>query len=272
MIQMLALNSCWEFNFETPFLRFSIDRWCTDWKNYPDTKLLDYLRGKEQEKYEGVSYTDLRQNCHHQDFEPMVHIYSDKRRHPFFIYAFYYDVYAAGLTEFKWKLEHRSHGDGERCYHRIGVVTLFYLTWIAGPVYVASRFFNISMPLLVALYLYYKGNGMVLFVDVDMFQVTMWCIYCVLLVIWFCLAMMVMRDSYILWHILPSTGYLKGTRDQSVTDSVMKQIKSDYFGLVQYSVVRGIVEHTFGPDVAVIVLLYFNNIILDESGTPQSGI
>ena len=126
------------------------------------------------------------------------------------------------------------------------------------------------MPLLVALYLYVYGDGMVLFEDVDAFQVTMWCSYCALLTVWFLLTLSVMKRAFILWHILPTTGYLKGTRDQVQSESVINAIKLNYQDLARYPVIEKIVENKFGPDIAVLVLLYFSEIVLDETAEPLS--
>ena len=111
-----------------------------NWMNYFDEKCLNYLQTKKQTRFENVTYEDLRVNCDTSEWKYQHHIWQNKRKHPYFGQTFYYEVYATILTEFKYKLE-----QSKDTYNYIAVGTLYWLTWIAGPMYILSRCFNVFL-------------------------------------------------------------------------------------------------------------------------------
>merc|ERR1712218_256598 len=177
------------------------------WMNYFDEKFINYLQQQTVTRFKNVSYNDLRISCDTSQYKYQHHIWQNRRKHPYFIHTFYYEVYATLLTEFKYKFQ-----QSQTCYNYIAVLVLYFLTWIAGPIYIFSRFFNVLLPLFVVLYLYINGNGINLFIDLNAFQVIMWLSYVILLGIWFILGIFVLKNQFYLWHVLPSTGYLKGSK------------------------------------------------------------
>eukprot|EP01083_Nonionella_stella_P066302 174457_1 len=227
------------------------------WQNYADKTHLEYLCEQEKTRFANVCYQDLRMSCNYQTYQYQPHVWTNKHRHPFFIQAFYYDVYAPMLGEFKNKWNNESY-----CRYGVAVAVLYYLTWIAAPIYFLSRIGNVLLPLFIVLYL--GGDNVNLFTDLDTFQVIMWISYGVLLGIWFVLAVSVMKDTFILWHILPSTGYLKATTVIEQANKVEREIKEYYFGIVEYPVIAKIVSGVYGDDISAIILHYFKNIELTE--------
>ncbi len=69
-----------------------------------------------------------------------------------------------------------------------------------------------------------------------------------LVVVWLSLLVVVCRDEFYLWHILPNTEYLQGfgRENDAVSHSVMKQ----YRQIVQYPFIEKMVVNHFGNDIA----------------------
>lgn len=226
------------------------------WQNYLDQGLLSYLKEKEKKQFQGVTYTDLRVNCQRDAFEYSTK-WRNRRRQPYLLEYFFYEVYATMLMEFKHKRTtinyHRT-----RCYTDFGIGVLYWLTFIAGPIYLLSRTFNVFLPLSIVLYL--GGEGINLFTDLDVFQVVMLSSYASLLAVWFILGCFVLRDLFILWHILPSCGYLKAAKLKDGNDEVTKMIKDAYFEMTAYPQISLILTNQFGPDISFIILDYFKSI------------
>ena len=225
------------------------------WQNYRDGTLLRYLAKKQKDRFEGVSYRDLRANCGQEKFKYETK-WRNVRRQPYLLGYFFFEIYATLLMEFRYKREEAAY-QSERCFLGIGVGTLYWLTFMAGPLYLLSRAFNVFLPPCIVLYL--GGEGINLFVDLDIFQVVMLSSYAALLTVWFIMASLVLRDLFILWHILPSCGYLKaGKKDGN--DKVTKMIKDTYFEMTAYPIILSILSNRFGPDISCVILDYFDSI------------
>ena len=56
----------------------------------------------------------------------------------------------------------------------IAMISLFWVTFITGPFYAISRFFNLMLPLFIVLYLYMDGE-IVIFTDINGFQIVILC-------------------------------------------------------------------------------------------------
>merc|ERR1712003_218137 len=79
------------------------------------------------------------------------------------------------------------------------------------------------------------------------------------------MAVYVLSDLYIVWHILPSCGYLKGGgKLESDHDKVTNMIKDAYFEMTMYPIISSMVTTQFGPDIALIILDYFKCIDLER--------
>merc|ERR1712129_60863 len=135
---------------------------------------------------------------------------------------------------------------------------------IAGPIYILSRIVNVFSPLFLVLYL--NANGINAFIDLDIFQVVMLCSYILLLSIWFILAVFNIRDAFIFWHILPSTGNLHAARHNTQQNRMIAdKMKETYLEMTLYPIVEQILVKRFGTDICDIVMNYYENMKLIPS-------
>ena len=169
-------------------------------------------------------------------------------RNPNFLIAYYYEFYTGPL----WEVIKSRKSSGYKIQNNIGFICTWILTYILLPCYLLTRIFNILMPLFIVLYLYFDGNGIILFVDIEIFQVIMWSIYVCLLIIWFILLYFILREEYVLWHLLPNTLKLVGCDADNVDkyDAMDTLIKKQYFDVTEYPFIEEIVVNVFGVDIA----------------------
>merc|ERR1712079_862078 len=79
---------------------------------------------------------------------------------------------------------------------------LLVVTFVFAPLYVISRMFNITLVVMVPLFLW-GTEGMDIFWKMDLFQILLWIGYLVAMLIWMMTAMFVFREEFYLWHIAP---------------------------------------------------------------------
>ena len=243
------------------------NQWETEWNNYWDEKLLEYLRKEKETQFRNVTLKSIRENC---DNSPFIYNANNRdglskwqyRRHPTVIKTFFYEFYASMYLSSYEAYKNPTNTTSEKIVEGIGVVTLALMTFLFAPTYILSRIFNVFMPIILIIFLNEKSY--LLFTDIDVFQVTMWFMYVILLILWFILAVSIMMEDYTLWHILPSTDNLRGCEDDDINDKVAKLIKNCYFEITTYPIIETIVIHYFGNDIACLVMYYFNNIQIES--------
>ena len=103
----------------------------------------DYLCDAEKEHFANVTMQGMRRSC--SDYKYYHKRWGQSRSHRFWT-NWFYGYYANILVEQQFK--------DRNCQIGVGLVTLTLLTWVFGPVYAASRFMNVLMPMTVAIYLY----------------------------------------------------------------------------------------------------------------------
>ena len=119
------------------------------------------------------------------------------------------------------------------------------------------------MPLFIALYLNAVG-GVVLFVDVAQFQVTMWCLFVASLAIWLVLGLFVFRQQFYMWHILPTSNHFQVPAGISASRDGKVSLLKEYEQIHIYPIVEKLMSMTFPADIARVVLDYFECIQLDD--------
>ena len=87
--------------------------------------------------------------------------------------------------------------------------------------------------------------------------------YVALLVIWWILAVFVLKDEFILWHILPYTESFE-SRNDVINDEVTRAIHKKYERIILYPMTANLLCHKLGEDIARIILMYFNVIEIES--------
>eukprot|EP01084_Bolivina_argentea_P263304 445605_1 len=94
----------------------------------------------------------------------------------------------------------------------------------------------------------------------------MWCVYVLMLIIWFTLLYFVLIDEYYLWHILPNSNYIKGGNNYI---QISNEIKNCYFHIKTYPIIKKLIFNHYGSDIGCIILEYYNAIKIDNSLNTQ---
>ena len=217
----------------------------------------NYLILQEADHYKNLTLAGIKKSC--ESYEYRKKSYQTARDHRFWSNVIE-RYYAQVLEDFKWTLK-----DYPYPKYYIAVGTLYFLAIVAGPFYVLSRLFNVVFPLIVVLYLYIDG-GIVLFIDVNLFQSIMWLIYVVLMIVWWILAYPVMRDEYYLWWLMPHRKYLRAaSKHNAIPASKMTEmILEKYETVMVLPLIEKLLMEKFGHDIGRVVLDYFSSINLDS--------
>ena len=215
----------------------------------------NYFKAEEKTQFRNVTLRAIRDVFYDDSYEVAdLHSWNDNRP-SYFLYAWYFVSY--GYWFHQYKKEYYQH---KRREDMVAVGTLFWLTFITGPFYVISRFFNLMLPMLILLYLYING-GIVLFVDVNGFQIVMWFIYVFMLCVWWLLLILILKEDYYTWHITPTRELFKCNHEY---EQVYKRIKNNWFEITNYQVIEKIIFRMCGNDIGGVVMEYCN--CIEQSG------
>ena len=237
----------------------NVQSWNRRWRNNKDPLFIQYLEEESKTQYRNVSFSELRSN----NVKPKSPSPSGVQNAAL-LETFYYDYYSGLWQEVwnDWKNSHHGWNAREKHSNFVALITVFFLTYMAGPFYVLSRCFNGLLPFIFAIYL--AANGVILWVDVDIFQVIMWCIYVVLLIIWCILFGKILRHTFYECHLLPSTSYLTASDTVSVNNKVLKEIKDTYTKMSTYPILESFIIQKYGPDIGKVILEYYLAIELSD--------
>ena len=209
----------------------------------------------EKDLFQNVSIKVMHKACINYVYK--YERYSQNRSHKFWL-TWYYEYFAAFLMDFKYRL--RWSDSMEQYRFGIAVGTLYVLTWILGPVYVLSRFFNALLPLIFLLYLWIKAD-IILFIDVETFQIIMWCVDVIFSILWWIVLGFVIKDEYYIWYFLPNANNWYAPR--YLLPEIKDKIEPYYGKIVLYPIVEELLDQVFGPDIAPIVMNYYRAICDD---------
>ena len=99
-----------------------------------------------------------------------------------------------------------------------------------------------------------------LWMDVNGFQAVMWVIYVFMLCVWWILLILILREDYYIWHILPTSRLL---RAGDGCDMVYKRIQDNYFEMTIYPMIEGIINDIYGDDIGYVIMQYYNCIEME---------
>eukprot|EP01083_Nonionella_stella_P021394 59342_1 len=221
------------------------------WDNIYNKEFHSFLEHEAKTQFSHVSFKQIRDNAINETHDYRDDNRDPDERDPRIWRAFYYEFYSGPLWEFQ------REPSGNLLFIVFGVGACWVLTYICLPIYLLSRAWHLVMPLFIVLYLYLYG-GIILFVDVEIFQVMMWSMYVLLACIWCILLNAVCREEYVLWHILPNIDRFRGCDHREETTKMDTMIKERYFEMTLYPMVEQIVSDRFGVDIAHVILDYFN--------------
>ena len=247
-------------------------REANDFDNIHSESLRSFLEHKTTSEFTDVSLSQIRRAAVREDFD-----YRDDRhldpnsglrrdeRDPRIWKAFYHEFWTGLLWEFTMD-RHRTMISNARTSYKfhdnIAVWTTWILTYILVPIYMVSRMWNMILPLFIVLYLYFAAD-IVLWSDVALFQVIMWTSYVCLLTLWFMLLAAVLKEEYVLWHLMPNSTRFKIEDDGAKLENIEKEIRRRYEEVTLFPVARKIVCDEFGGDIACVVMDYLKSFALE---------
>ena len=131
--------------------------------------------------------------------------------------------------------------------------------FVIGPFYYLSKLFNIFLPFIIVISLYVEGYD--LFRDIDTFQVVMLLIYVTFEFMIVGIGFSVMREQYLLWHIMPGEQIDSNYKPFNVTKAM---IEATYNKMITIPVRNALVNKKYG-DIGKIIIEYCEAIELDET-------
>ena len=228
-----------------------------------DDFLKAYLKQKAVSNFAGVTWSDIRgHNCH-----STKNVEQYDYRNARFFNAFFYNFYGYCFAEYANTVECV-------CDEDLMIMMLVApLTWLFGPIYALTRFVNVLMPFITVIHLALHSNLLV-FVKVNTFQTIVFLLHVCALLIWLVGAVVVFRNEFYLWHILPTRSGLdnfglKGTYDEQNTRRILMEIHTEYYRITWQPLVGKILVRRFGDDVANIIQMYLNEVQMIESTQPH---
>ena len=219
------------------------------WKFVHNERAQKYFESEQKTYFQNVTLRKIRDIFYDPDFKVADSITYQDDRPSYFVPAFYFECYGQWYSQYK--IDYDKNNSWKNL---VALVTTFWLTFITGPFYVISRFLNHLMPIFILFYLYIDG-GILLWTEVDGFQVVMWVIYVFMLCVWWLLLILVLREDYYTWHILPSSRLL---RAGDGCDMVYKSIKDNYFEMTVYPMIQKIINDIYGDDIGFVIMEYYN--------------
>ena len=134
--------------------------------------------------------------------------------------------------------------------------------WIFGPIFVLTKLLQICYPWIIVGYLI-ENN--LLFSDnrPDLFQLVMLSIYCFLQIMLLIVGIFVFRIHFWLWHIEP--GRVSVYWESYDDGKLVQNMNGFYQKISWYPAIKDIIIKKFGIDIANIVLLYYNQIDINDA-------
>lgn len=191
-------------------------------------------------------------------------------RSSYFFEAFWLHLYCSHVKDSirsaqdnaRWPSAGTPAGSAQTMNDIIEICTLCLVVFVTFPIYMLSKIVSVLMPLFIFIYFYVDGDGIILFLDVDTFQVTMWCLYVFMISVWFCLMYGVMRREYILWHLQPSNRHLLSISSMNIP-KLKKDIEKRYENIQIYPIIKECLHNLFSDDVRALILEYFDCIQIE---------
>ena len=221
------------------------------------TEFIEYLNGEAVTGYKNVSLREMRLKARDPEYKYKI---GDEHRFriPFVWTAFWYELCldAAGDYKTKWK----NHG---YIKDLVAMITAFFLACYGMPVYALSRLFHLLTPVFVLVYLYVDA-GIFIFTDLAPFQVIMWIIHTLLILIWSVLLYYDLMEDYYSWHMLPNikrwTGFGENESAHKKHYEVFNKMENRYFKIVLWPLCDVVLRDEFGVDVTNVIFEYMESI------------
>jgi len=127
---------------------------------------------------------------------------------------------------------------------------LFFVNFIFGPMYGISRLFNISLVVVMPLYLW-SAEGMYIFWKMDLFQILLWIGYCIVMLILMISAVPVFQDEFYLWHIAP---------DETKYPVILEKYVFEYYWkIVTFPIIESMLTERLSADIAHVIFQYLKD-------------
>ena len=219
--------------------------------SYNKTTFLPYLQQQATTEYKNVTFREIRNNAKDPDFSYKIGE-EHRFRNPSFLMAFWYefilDLY--GASRIDWKKDHQAEDF-------VAMITTFVGAYCGLPLYTLSRIFHLVLPLFVLVYLYIDGD-IILFIDIPIFQIIMWSVHLLLIMIWIILLYLDSREEYYSWHILPNIRRFGNESREWMSyeeyDRLCQLISDHLYSSVVKPFLNRDLTEKFGQDVCLMIL------------------
>ena len=221
--------------------------------NWNKNEFMEYLNGEAAMNYNNVSLREMRFKARDPEYKYDIGK-EHKFRIPYIWTAFWYELCLDATGEYKTKW----NNNGE-IKNLVGMITSFFLACYGMPVYALSRLFHLFAPIFVLLYLYIDGN-IFIFTDLPPFQVIIWIIDTILIIIWCVLVYYDVMEDYYSWHMLPNikrwAGFGDNESDYKRYIEVFDKMENRYFKIMLWPLCNKVLRNEFGLDVTNIIFEY----------------
>ena len=224
----------------------------THYKDY-DRRFFQFLKHEAKSKFTGITWSGMRQHNVHSNSDQYCY------RNARFTRAFFVDFYAKKFVDLV-----NDESSTFTCDSVLQLCLLSVLTFIIGPLYVFSRAFNILVPFIISIYLFIVDGDFV-FIDIHVMAAFFVCLlYAVALILWLIGFVILCRDEFYLWHILPTVsqfglfsirdGYSKQNMDRVFGE--IHEAHYDIMAPIYEPLVKRLLLVKFGKDVADVVVVF----------------
>ena len=157
-------------------------------------------------------------------------------------------------------------GKADKCWTGLALMFAQCLLFVTGPIYLISRVFNVLFPFGIVLYAYIAAE-INFFVDMNLLQVILWSLYFVMICLWLISFLCVVHEEYYASFILPFYHnqlpcFVHGI--QTELSDIIHDIHDSYSKMITYPIIKDCLNDIFGIDVTNTILIYMDNIELNE--------
>merc|ERR1712228_111533 len=227
------------------------------------SKMLEYIDAKKENEdytaFQSITYSEIRNEASSDEKHKL------KARIFPFLWKQIIEIEKSALSSIESIRSSATFNLRRKEYisHIFGFIAFNIVTFFILPMFVISKIVQMLFPYIIIAYLSneYVQNGVVWWIEVDLFQIVMLFGYIGLQFILLVMGLFVCRLHWYLWHISPGSW--------SVDLSAINQQKciataSRFYEQVQsYPVVEEILISTFGPDIGGVVFYYFLHIEIE---------
>eukprot|EP01083_Nonionella_stella_P136716 416171_1 len=136
---------------------------------------------------------------------------------------------------------------------------VYVLKHICLPLYAMGRLLNITFAVFIICYLSLGHQVHIFTEDVPLFQTIMFCCYLCLLILWIVALSSILKQTYWMSFILPTTKRLRSSEYQTVNKQKTKEIMQYYECLIYEPSAKYYCIQRFGKDIAVIIMTFYGH-------------